>query len=795
MSTVCLSMIVKDEAPVIARCLESVRPLIDAWLIVDTGSTDGTQDLVRALLRDLPGELVERPWVNFAVNRTEALRLAKGRADYVLLIDADETMVREDGFRLPDLTADAYLVDVRYDGCSYLRKQLVRDALPWRYVGVVHEYLDCGRPHSEVLLEGVRTVPRHDGARARDPSTYRRDALLLEAALIDDPDNARSVFYLAQSYRDAGDLEQAVRAYRRRAEMGGWTEEIWFSRYQVAVLEERLGQPWPEVLCDYLAAYQLQPDRAEPLFRIALHHQARNEHAVAHLFLLRAMALPRPPSYRLFVELPVYEYLMAVEYAVAAYYVGDHAAAIATDNAVLRSPALPPEGIRQVVANRRYSLDALHPPRSGPSPARVVALIARGRSDAAHDEAVDSVRRQDDVVDWAPLDAPLPELGPDDVLLMLPPGHRLAAPDMVRRVRAAFADPGCRLLYGPRLLADGRTSAAEPAPSPAAFEERGAGLAAGSPPAVRVELWRRAGGVDDAALWRAAGFDGVRFADEPLTAVIAPPAVRPVEPPSPAAGKPPLVSCLMVTRDRLPLARRAIRCFAEQTHPRRELVIVTQDARYRRALERHVEEEGIAGVRFVDADAELPLGALRNVSLDAASGDLVCQWDDDDCYHPERLARQVARLQEAAAQACLLTDHLHLHREQRVLAWIDWTAEGRVIDEYRYFPGSLLMRRDDRFRYPEHGAYARQGEDSVLLGAVVREAAVTGLSGAGHLYLYEFHGTNTFSDEHHQRMLSYCAPNEVLERHEQRIREMALHQPIPKPLTVVGADGPVFVVR
>jgi hypothetical protein len=83
----------------------------------------------------------------------------------------------------------------------------------------------------------------------------------------------------------------------------------------------------------------------------------------------------------------------------------------------------------------------------------------------------------------------------------------------------------------------------------------------------------------------------------------------------------------------------------------------------------------------------------------------------------------------------------------------------------------------------------------VLLGAMVRDGAVTGLSGAGHLYLYEFHGANTFSDEHHQRMLSFCAPNEVVERHEQRIREVALHQPVPKPLTVMGADGPVFVVR
>ena len=88
----CLNMIVKNEALVIRRCLDSVRPIIDHWVIVDTGSTDGTQDIIREHLRDLPGELHERPWRNFAHNRSEALELARGRSDYTLIIDADDTL-------------------------------------------------------------------------------------------------------------------------------------------------------------------------------------------------------------------------------------------------------------------------------------------------------------------------------------------------------------------------------------------------------------------------------------------------------------------------------------------------------------------------------------------------------------------------------------------------------------------------------------------------------------------------------------------------------------------------------
>ncbi|HKP76824.1 MAG TPA: glycosyltransferase, partial [Longimicrobiaceae bacterium] len=300
--SVCLNMIVKDEAHVIRRCLESVIPHIDAWVIVDTGSADGTQALVREILAGVPGELHQRPWVDFAHNRNQAIRLAAGRGDYLLFIDADEVLRADPGFALPPLVADAYWITVDYAGCSYQRKQLVRNTGAWKYVGVVHEYLACDRPASEARLSGIVTVPRHDGARARDPHTYRRDAALLERSLRANPRSTRDQFYLAQTWRDAGEPERALEHYRKRVAMGGWAEEVWYSLYQVGVLKERLGHPWPEVMAAYLAAFEHQCDRAEPLVRIGMHYQAMGEHRTAHLFLARAAALPPPGPERLFAE-------------------------------------------------------------------------------------------------------------------------------------------------------------------------------------------------------------------------------------------------------------------------------------------------------------------------------------------------------------------------------------------------------------------------------------------------------------------------------------------------------------
>src|SRR5579885_2975943 len=106
--TICLNMIVKDESQVIKRCLNSIKSLIHYWVIVDTGSTDGTQEIVREFLSDIPGELHERPWVNFGYNRNEALNLARGKGDYFLFIDADDRLKFKTGFKLPILTKDHY---------------------------------------------------------------------------------------------------------------------------------------------------------------------------------------------------------------------------------------------------------------------------------------------------------------------------------------------------------------------------------------------------------------------------------------------------------------------------------------------------------------------------------------------------------------------------------------------------------------------------------------------------------------------------------------------------------------
>jgi glycosyltransferase involved in cell wall biosynthesis len=316
-------MIVKNEARVIRRCLESVRPFIHHWIIVDTGSTDGTQDIIKNHLFDLPGELYERPWKNFGHNRTEGLELARGKADYILIMDADEVLEVPEGFVMPELESEQYMLVHRHRSStetSWELGTLVNAALPWRYEGVLHEHIACDESHRRTPLRGPIVWGYFDSARNADPKKkYANDARTLEAALKDEPNNARYVFYLAQSFRDSDQLDMAIQAYERRASMGGWEEEVYYSLFQIGVLKQRRQRDPNSIVQAFLTAYQFRPSRAEALVELAAHYRGTHEWALAELFARAALAIPRPPDI-LFVDSSAYEWRVFDELAIATYY-------------------------------------------------------------------------------------------------------------------------------------------------------------------------------------------------------------------------------------------------------------------------------------------------------------------------------------------------------------------------------------------------------------------------------------------------------------------------------------------
>jgi glycosyltransferase involved in cell wall biosynthesis len=308
--TVCLNMIVKDESRVIERCLNSLKNYIDTWVIVDTGSTDGTQELIRKTLAEVPGELYERPWVNFGHNRQEALTLAKDKADYVLFIDADEQLAFSPNFIKPVLEKDYYFVNFSDtdDDLLFSKVLLINMKKDWRWKGVIHEQLQSDTAITSGFLEPIRCIRNtSSSARSQDPNKYRKDAALLEKALITEPDNSRYVFYLAQSYGNAGERKLALQNYEKRSKMGGWDQEVFWSLLMTAKLQEELGYPIESIIKSYEKTYEYRPSRAEPLFYLSQIYLKQNNPLTAYALGKLALSIPYPSDSG-YIEGFVYQY-------------------------------------------------------------------------------------------------------------------------------------------------------------------------------------------------------------------------------------------------------------------------------------------------------------------------------------------------------------------------------------------------------------------------------------------------------------------------------------------------------
>ena len=341
--TVCLNMIVKNESGIITRCLDSLLPIIDYWVIVDTGSTDGTQKIIRDFMRehDIPGELHERPWVNFGHNRNEALMLAKGKADYICFNDADDYFVYEPNFKLPLLDKDYYYVTLSRFGRKNKRIFIVKDGLDWSWKGVLHEVLCPLTTYTYENLDNISNVSTADGARAKDPERFKKDAQVFEAALKEDPQNKRYVFYLAQSYRDAGDYSQALKNYEKRAKMEGWDEEVFFALYQIGVIQEKLKMSNEVVINSYLRAHEYRKSRIEPLYHLSYLYRTNKDYELAYQTAKTAQNLP-PSTDLLFNQAWMKEYGVPLELSVNAYWVGKYEESQQISAELLKRNDLPP---------------------------------------------------------------------------------------------------------------------------------------------------------------------------------------------------------------------------------------------------------------------------------------------------------------------------------------------------------------------------------------------------------------------------------------------------------------------
>lgn len=355
--TVCLNMIVKNESPVISRCLESVKALIDYWVIVDTGSIDGTQKKIKEVLKSIPGELHERPWVDFAHNRNEALHYALGKTEYLLFMDADDYLTIEIDFKNIKLTDDIYIIEQKEKNeINYYSQYfilMIRNTMEYKWEGVLHEALVWEEPKTKIFLQGIINEYTNEGSRSLDPQKTKRDIQILEQSLIQDPHNSRYVFYLAFEYMKQKSYKEAISYFQKRTTMRSpkeWVDdiEIQHSLLQIALAQKELNYPEEIFVKSLCTAYLLRPTQAKALYELSRYYIETNQFLLGYLTSSLALSITRPTDSRL-TEPWIYEWGVPLQFFICCSKLGKRDELLNILSKLLLNKNLPESVERQII--------------------------------------------------------------------------------------------------------------------------------------------------------------------------------------------------------------------------------------------------------------------------------------------------------------------------------------------------------------------------------------------------------------------------------------------------------------
>ena len=367
-------MIVKNETAILPRFLNAVIPYIDEYCIVDTGSTDHTADLIPSICQSIPGTVYHEPFQNFGYNRSHALAMATqhhASCEYILLLDADmvfQSSLTGDEFR-DRLTKDAYFIFQGTAAHYYKNVRLIRNPgfikwpTPVTYWGVTHEYLQLPEKWSVQLMERPTAFILDVGDGGAKADKFQRDIRLLTQGLVEHPNNDRYTFYLANSYRDAGEYDMAIETFQKRIAIGGWMEEIWQSYYNIGRCYQYKGNMEAAVYW-WLSGYAVYPKRIENVYEVVKHYRCQsNRHRLAYLYFNEAydICAEKEPTDHLFLQKDVYDYKLWLELSIVGYYYNPRNYHLV--NACLRvlnCPQTPDADRANIWSNYKFYAPAIH---------------------------------------------------------------------------------------------------------------------------------------------------------------------------------------------------------------------------------------------------------------------------------------------------------------------------------------------------------------------------------------------------------------------------------------------------
>jgi glycosyltransferase involved in cell wall biosynthesis len=307
MAKLVLTQIMKNEAHVITRMLNSIKPVVDIICLVDTGSTDNTIEVVKNWGQEngIETHVFERPFDNFENSRNYSIQMARevtqGRGNdfWGFWLDADEVLEIQPHFNKNAINKDLYMFNTYINVMKYTRNECYKLDKPFRFYGPVHEFIVCDEKNlTSGLMDGLIVRVQMDGGswKGNIPEKYKSHAFVLEKYIDANRQDPRWIFYTAQSYHDSAcmpdnreeneeRLRRSMKYYRERiSRMDGYPEEIFYSQFRVGTIMRTLEEPWSNTLNEFLKAYSIDPLRAEPIKAIVDYYLHVGEWNNAYLF-------------------------------------------------------------------------------------------------------------------------------------------------------------------------------------------------------------------------------------------------------------------------------------------------------------------------------------------------------------------------------------------------------------------------------------------------------------------------------------------------------------------------------
>lgn len=352
MNKLALNFICKDEEHVIERMLNSSNGILDLIVAVDTGSTDKTIDLIKkfGIDNNIPTYVFERPFDtfdkcrNFAMDKLrETVKELNWNSDRVhgMWYDCDEQLMIEPGFDKNQFTNDLYMINTFIGQMKYTRNTFFKVSKPFRWYGVVHEFIVCDDQNiSSGLATDIAVNVSMDGNswKSNIPSKYLSHSHKLESYIANNRQDPRWIFYTAQSYHDSASmpdnieenkerLRRSLKYYKERTERSdGYVEEIYYAHYRMGSIMKTLEEPWNLTMQQCLKAYSVDPLRGESIKLIIDYYLQMGEWNLAYLYTkfgYENFHNKNPyPTRLLFVEELLYTWKFAEVHAAACFYTG-----------------------------------------------------------------------------------------------------------------------------------------------------------------------------------------------------------------------------------------------------------------------------------------------------------------------------------------------------------------------------------------------------------------------------------------------------------------------------------------